>query len=55
MLEFKDEWDFKGHDLYNTEHKVQYMCYLDHLGDTVGALMGHKHGLNLNIDLREGK
>ena len=31
------------------------MCYLDHLADTVGALMGHKHGLNLSIDLSEGR
>ena len=53
MLEFKDEWDLKAQDLYNTDVKVQYMCYLDNLGATVGALLGHKYALNLDIDLRE--
>ena len=43
MLEYKDEWDLKAEDLFNKDVKVQYMCYLDHLADTVGALLGHKH------------
>ena len=55
MLELKDEWDLKVLDLYNTDVKVQYMCYLDHVKDTIGALMGHKHGINLDFDLHEGK
>lgn len=55
MLEFKDEWDLLANDLQNKEVKVQYMCYLDHLAGTIGALLGHKLGLNLDIDLREGR
>lgn len=53
MLQYKDEWDLKAQDLYNKDAKVQYMCYLDNLAGTIGALLGHKHALNLDIDLSE--
>ena len=55
MLEFKDEWDFKANDLYNKEYKVQYMCYIDHLSDTVGALLSNQMQAYIDIDLRDGK
>ena len=31
MLQLKDEWDFKVANLYNKEHKVQFMTYIDNL------------------------
>ncbi len=31
------------------------MCYIDHLSDTVGALLSHKIQAYVDIDLRDGK
>ena len=39
--------------MYNKEHKVQFMCYLDNFGNTLGALLSHKHGIPINCNLRE--
>ena len=55
MLDYKNEWDFKVNELYNKEFKVQYMCYVDHLSDTIGALLSHKAQAYVDIDLRDGK
>ena len=49
---FKDEWDFKVGDLYNKDHKVTFMCYLDNMSSTINGLLGHKYGTPLNFNLR---
>ena len=53
MQEMKDQFDFRQGDLYNKEHKVQFMCYLDNFGNTLGALLSHKHGIPVSCSLRE--
>ena len=37
MAEYKELWDLSTASLYNTENKVQFMTYFDHLSNTLGA------------------
>ena len=55
LKEYKDKWDFKISDLLNKENKVQYQCYMENVSSTVGALLGHKYNLNLDIDFKQNR